>query len=693
MPDQPNQPGQRNIASQGDHNVNVSGDRATIHVHQAPPLPPPSPRHQLRAPVSDFVGREKQINDLLAALRTGGQSNTASISGISGLGGIGKTELALVVAAHLAAEYPDAQLLVELHGAEAQPRATAEALADCICAFLGADARRNLPEDEASLKRLYLECLTGKRVLVVLDNAADAAQIHPLLPPPGCAVLVTSRETLHLPGLLARVQLDELAPAEARKLLQEMTAVARGPKGIEDTVADQICYLCGYLPLAVRAAGGLLDVTPDLDAADYAKELHDERQRLALQYTNAEGRTVSVEASFMLSYRRLSVAAARVFRALAVFPADFDGAAVEAIAADAGHKQLSELLRRNLVRYDAVTKRYWLHDLVRVFANAQTTDEAERAEWQAEHSSYFCGLLAKARDLYLAGGGQVTAGLALYDREHVNIAAGQSWAINCSTDDDAALYLCMVYPDAGAYIFDLRAHPREQIRWLEAQLVAARRLKRLDMEGHALGNLGVAHSNLGETCKAIEFYNQRLVIAQKIGDRCGESIVLSNLGVAHKDLGETRTAAEFYERALVIAHQIGDRRGESAVLGNLGNIYFLLDETSRAIEHYEKYLLIARETGDRRGEGLALGSLGGGYKKLGEIPRAIDYYVQSLFIAREIGDRRSEGTTLWNLALLWEQLDDREQAITSAASAFSILVEIEDSRAKMVCAALAEWRQ
>jgi hypothetical protein len=325
--------------------------------------------------------------------------------------------------------------------------------------------------------------------LVVLDNAADATQILPLLPPPGCAVLVTSRETLHLPGMRTRIQLEELAPAEARALLQEMAAAARVP----DEVADRICFLCGYLP---RAAGALLDVTPDLDAADYAEELRGERERLALRYTNAEGRTVSVEASLLLSYRRLPDDAARVFCALAVFPADFDGAAVEAIAADAGHKQLSELLRRNLVRYDAATRRYRLHDLARVFAAAQTTDEAERADWQHSHARYFCELLAKADELYLAG--QVMAGLALYDREAANIAAGQAWAAERVTENDAAARLAMDYADAGAYAIQLRLHSCEQIDWLTAQLAAARQLNQRQMEGNALGNLGLAYANLSE---------------------------------------------------------------------------------------------------------------------------------------------------------------------------------------------------
>ena len=589
-------------------------------------------------------------------------------------------------------------------------------------AFVGVEAQ--LPEDLATLTKLYRDCLTGQRVLVLLDNAADADQIRPFLVPGGCALLVTSRETISLPKM-KRIRLEELPPDKARELLREIA-----PR-VTEAIADQICYLCGYLPLAVRAAASLLDVTPDLEPAEYAAELSDERKRLELKYANAEGHEISVEASFNLSYTRLSEESARVFRSLSVFPASFDAAAEETICQDAKHKCLSELLRRNLVIFDEAERRYRLHDLARVFANAQLSED-DREDLKLYHAQHFCRVLAEADDLYLKGGEQVVKGMALFDRERTNIETGQAWAASRSDAIPTAAELCIKYPNAGVYVLSLRQHPRERIGWLEMQLAAARRLKRREDEGVALGNLGLAYAalgetrkaiefyeqriaiareigdrrgegnalgnlgnaylNLGETRKAIEFYEQALVIDREIGDRRGEGADLGNLGLAYADLGETHKAIEFYEQALVIDREIGDRRGEGADLGNLGLAYADLGETHKAIEFYEQALVIDREIGDRRGEGADLGNLGLAYADLGETRKAIEFYEQALVIAREIGDRRGEGTDLWNTALALDTLGDRESAIVHAEAALTIREEIEDPRAAKVREQLAEWR-
>ncbi len=719
MPDQISQPGQHNIASHGDHNINATGDNPTINVFNTPPER--SAKHQLRAPVGDFVGRENEIAELIAELTNGGQ---VGISGISGLGGIGKTELAMVVANLLLPNYPDAQLLVELRGTDPQPRRAEDALAECVRAFVGVEAR--LPDDRDTLVKWYRDCLSGQRVLVVLDNAADADQVRPFLVPAGCALLVTSRETISLPKM-KRIRLEQLPPDKARELLREIAS------RVSESVADQICFLCGYLPLAVRAAASLLDVTADLDPAEYAAELGDERRRLELKYANAEGHQISVEASFNLSYARLSVETARVFCGLAVFPAAFDAAAAETICQDAGHKHLSELLRRNLVIFDEAERRYRLHDLARVFANAQLSDD-EREELKLNHAQHFCDVLGEAGELYLKGGEQVVKAMALFDRERLNIEAGQAWAASRSDAVPAAAELCLSYvgPLGVNHVLQLRQHSREQIRWLEIQLAAARRLKQPDYEGAALGNLGSAYAGLGETRKAIEFYEQYLAIAREIGDRRGEGIALGNLGIAYKNLGETRKAIEFheqylaiareigdrhgegnalgnlgnayadlgeprkaiefYEQALVIDREIGDRRGEGADLGNLGSAYYLLGETRKAIEFYEQYLAIAREIGDRRGEGNALGNLGLAYADLGETRKAIEFYEQQLVIVREIGDRHGEGNALWNWADELEKLGERDQAIAHAEAALTIYEAIEDPWAARVREQLAEWR-
>jgi hypothetical protein len=146
----------------------------------------------------------------------------------------------------------------------------------------------------------------------------------------------------------------------------------------------------------------------------------------------------------------------------------------------------------------------------------------------------------------------------------------------------------------------------------------------LDSDGNALGNLGSAYADLGETRRAIEFYEQQLVIACEIGNRRGEGNALDNLGSAYYSLGDARRAIEFYEQQLVVTREIGDRRGEGNALGNLGNAYLSLGDARKAIEFYEQVLVIARDAkhGDRRGEGTVLGNLGLAYAALGDARRA-----------------------------------------------------------------------
>jgi tetratricopeptide (TPR) repeat protein len=630
--------------------------------------------HQLRAPVGDFVGRSKEIETLVNALRNG------SHVGINGMGGIGKTELALVIAARVADNYPDAQFFINLQGSEANPRSPDEVLAICIRAFLGPETK--LPEDLDQLLQLYRGHLTRKRALLLFDNAADSGQIQRLLPPPGSVVMVTSRQAVTLPGI-TRFKLNPLTDDEAQKLLLK---IARHAK----PAAGQICELCGYLPLAIRAAGSLLAVTDDLDPVAYTTQLKDERKRF--EHIGKEGVEIDVAASFNLSYERLSPPAALVFRLLSVFAGTFDATGEETVCDDKEHVQLTELVRRSLVLFDSSTKRYRLHDLARLFANSKLSDE-ERAIGQKRHAIHYNAVLVAADRFYLQGGQDLARGLGLFDLEWANIQAGQAWvaAQDFETDQELAR-LSLTYGWAGAFILDLRQHPRERIRWLERALTVAQGLKDRDNEGVTVGNLGSCYLKLGDVRKAIELYEKRLVIAREIGDHQGESNAVGNLGVAYKKLGDYQKATHFYEQRLVIARRIGDRRGEGNTLGNLGNVYEEQGEIPKAIELYEQRLEIARDMGDKRGEAVALNNLGLAHDHLDQPAKAIEFYEQALIIDREIGDRDGEGTDLWNMSLALERLGRRDQAIARAEQSLVLREQMEDPRAEKVRAQLAAWR-
>jgi len=613
-----------------------------------------SPLHQLPPPPADFTGRETDLAELRAAVESGG----VTISGVRGMGGIGKTALALRLAQELAPQYPDAQIYFDLQGVSANPVSPTQAMGHVIRAF-HPDVR--LPESEAETVALYRSALHDRRALLLMDNAADADQVRPLIPPQGCFLLVTSRFLFHLPGLQVK-DLNELRPADARAFLLRIA-----PR-IGDQ-ADRIAGVCAGVPFALRQAAGTLLVRPDLSPASYASRLASGNARLGL-----------IEAALSLSYDLLPEELACRWRTLSVFSTDFDApaaAAVWDVEQEPAETSLGALVRRSLV--EGNNGRYRLHDLARVFADNRCGED-ERSGAQRSHAKHYLSVLAHANDLYRQGGPALLRGLRLVDLEWANIRAGQAWAADLTASDQETAELACKYPHTGAYCLVLRLHPSEWIGWLETALKVARQLGRRQWKSHFLGDLGNAYAVLGETRRAIEFHEQALAIAREIGDRRGEGIITGNLGNAYAALGENHRAIEFYEQALVIAREIGDRRGEGNATGNLGNAYASLGENHHAIEFYEQHLAIARKIGDRYGEGNATGNLGNAYAALGETRRAIEFYEQALVIAREIGDRHGEGNATGNLGNAYLALGETRRAIEFYEQRLATAREIGDRR-------------
>jgi tetratricopeptide (TPR) repeat protein len=575
----------------------------------------PVPR-QIPAPPKDFIGRTEEIDDLLASFDRG-----ATITGLRGLGGIGKTALALVLAKKLASRFPDGQLFVDLRGTSENPLTPAEAMAQVIRAYL---PEAKLPEGESETAGLYRSVLAGNRILLLLDNAAGREQVEPLLQPPGCAVIVTSRSKFALPGLEEK-DLDVLPLEDAKKLLLEIA-------GSIGSRAEELARLCGRLPIALRNAAYALAERKDLRVDEYLKRLKDARKRLEL-----------VEASFSLSYELLSPERQRLWSMLSVFPADFDragAAAVWKMESDSAAEALSDLFKLSLVEYLEATGRYHLHDLARDFA-ASRLEAAAEAEARQRHAVHYHRVLWGANNLLLNGGESLRAGLELFDSEWMNIQAGQVWAESNTVTSTGIAQICSDFAGAGS-ILGLRLHPRDNVRWLKAALVAARQIKNKDAEVAHLGNLGNAYAYLGEARKATEYYEQALVIDREIGDRRGEGNALVNLGLACANLGGARKATEYYEQALAIDREIGDRGREGTALGNLGLAYSHLGETRKAIEYYDQALAISREIGDRRGEGAELGNLGLALDKLGHREEAIRRTEEALKIFDQIESPSAE---------------------------------------------------
>jgi tetratricopeptide (TPR) repeat protein len=674
-----------------------------------------SPLHQLPPPPADFTGRTAELRELRAAIENGG----IHISGLQGQGGVGKTALALKLAEELSPNYADAQIYLDLKGVSENPLTAAEAMSHVLRTF---HPEAKLPEKEEDLRAQYLSVLHNKRALLLMDNAKDAAQVKPLIPPPDCALLVTSRLHFVLPGLQAK-NLETLPLPDAKDLLLQIAPRISGE-------AEAIARLCGYLPQALRLAASAIAVRVNLEPKDYAKQLADEKNRLELLAGDDE----SVTASITLSYNLLDPETQKRWRTLAVFPDTFNSIAAAAIwevEDNPAQEALSRLLQFSMLEWNDVTKRYRLHDLMRDFAGKQLTP-AERRLAAARHATHFLAVLEAVAERYRAGGRSVMHSLTFFDLERGNIQAGQSWAADQAAKDLQAARLCNSYPRAGGYCLALRLVPRDLVQWLEAALAAARSLEdraaegqhlthlgivlrdlgetrhaveRLDGaltifrdignrqgEGAALGNLGNAYLQLGEFRRAIEFNRQHLTIAREVADRQGESNALGNLGAAYGALGEVPQAVEYLEQRLTVAREIGDRKGEGSTLGNLGNAHYALNETQRAIECYELSLAIKREIGDRIGESNTLGNLGNVCFDKDELRPAIQYYEEQLAIVRKVGFRSGEASGLWNISLVMDKLGDRKRAIEHAEAALKILEEIDDPRTAEVRKQIDIWR-
>jgi tetratricopeptide (TPR) repeat protein len=670
--------------------VLVAGDNNVVTINQSEPNRLRS-LHQLPPAPADFTGRAAHIRGILADFEKG---RGAAISGLTGLGGVGKTALGLVVAERLKDGYSDAQLYLDLKGTTA-PLTVLDIVRHVLLSFEPTADLRAL--DENNMLAAYQSVLHDKKALLFFDNARSAAQITPLRPPATCAMLVTSRWNFSMPGLTPH-KLGVLTEQEAGDFL-----LALCPR--VGAHAAELVNACGCLPLALRIAGSFLQVNPHWKVEAYLAQLTDTRLRLAALQSSRDQAELSepdLQAAFALSCRQLQEEEQKRWRALGIFTSPFAAdaaAALWGVGEMGAANTLGLLMRYSLLDYNETTARYDLHDLLADYGRGQMGAGEER-EARIRHASHFMQVMQAANEMYLSGNDKLLPGLRLFDGEWEHIRAAQAWLAD-NKEDETAAELLMKYPN-GIYAFlDLRLAPRQMIGWLEPAVFVAKKLGNKQYEGVHLGNLGLAHSALGEAHEAIGFYEQALELTREIGDLQNEGKWLGNLGSVHAALGEVRKAIEYYQQALGIMREIGDRRNEGNWLGNLGLVYADLGEVRQAIEFHEQALGMAREIGDRRGEGIRLGNLGNAYAVLGETHKAIEFYEQALGITREIGDRSSEGNWLGSLGNAWSDSGEACKAIEFYEQALGITREIGDRQNEgswlgnlgLVYAALGEVRQ
>lgn len=651
-------------------------DQAPPAEPEAPssPAPEPTARYQLRSPVADFVGREHEVAQLVADLhRTLRSGHGAVISGVQGMGGIGKSELAYRAAYQVRDRFPDGQIILDLRGSGAEPLTSAQALQQAIRAF---DRTGTFPDDLHELQTRYRTVLHGRCVLILADDARDAAQVRPLLPPPGCALLVTSRQRFTLPGMIT-INLEQLPEDAACTLLR--TICPRLSAGEAQTLAR----LCGYLPLALRAAAGLLHNDPSLEVAAYLQRLADEQRLRHLR--DPDDPALDVAATLALSYAQLSPAQQSVFRQIGLVVADFSAALAQAlvsnnISAEEVAATLRLLLRRNLIMYDPARERWRLHDLVRDLAQhyAAAAEESGPTMWRYVRAVM---QMARATDAqFRMGGAEMLAALERFDAERAHIDTVHHWAaahIGTEEGDQLLLDAAAATSGIGVLRYDAR---RARIPQWERVYTVAQRLGNQRAAWLALDHLGSAYVDQGEDRRAIPYHEQALLTARTLDDRRTEGIAFDHIGRAHTYMGTPKQAIPYHEQALTIAHALGDQHLVGSSQSHLGHAHMYLGSLRRAIAYLNQALAIAGTLGSRRLEALVLHHLGRVYLMLGDVQHTADFSAAALNLARTLRDRQIEGYTQNSLGIVHLHRGDHQRAIASQQEALAAARGFNDRR-------------
>jgi tetratricopeptide (TPR) repeat protein len=621
----------------------------------------------LPAAPASFSGRQDVLDELLGALapRTAPGPATALVTAVSGMGGIGKTALA-VQAAQLALDrgwFEGGVLFTDLAGyGPARRLSPGQALKGFLQAL--AIPPKRIPRAERDRVRLYTSALAtyaaeGRRVLVVIDNASTHDQVRPLLPGDKInAAIVTSRDTLGL--LEARiVDLAVLDEAESVELLARVLQVARpGDTRIarEPGAAREIAAHCGGLPLALRIVAAMLADDPARPVRAMAANLADERDRLAeLAYADK-----AVRAAFDLSYRALDAEAARLFALLPVNPGPDLSTEAAARLADLGEGQarraLQRLARAHLIEPGA-DGRWRLHDLVRLFAQELPHEDRDAAfprllEFYASLTRA-AGARVNARD---ADPDDRAAALGWLDAEYRNLAA----AVDAAAGHPAhAVELAA----AMALFIDWRRHSHDWITPLTTARVAVRALDDPHTEADVLTSLGLAlvHADRFEEAGTVSLDAVR--IYRETGDRAGEGGALSNAGMALMGAGRFEDAVDACREAAEIFHDSGDLHSEGKALGNLGLALSTTGRYEDALEAHRHNLRIYEDLGDLQGRGRALNNLGNALRDVGRLEDAVAAWEDSARICRETGDQHNESQALGNLAAALHGLERFEEAV------------------------------
>ena len=649
------------------------------------PTPSPAPRQLPGAP-RWFTGRRAELETLLRysddVPSPVGVGDVVVISAIDGMAGVGKTALAVHAAHRLAERFTDGQLFIDLRGHTQghQPRTAAEAH-DWLLRALAVPPQQ-IPQDADERAALYRQRLAGTRTLIVLDNAADEAQIRPLLPgDAGCLVLVTSRRRLRGLDDASTLSLDVLPQADAVALLRSVAT--REHELAPDPVLAEIADLCGRLPLALRIAAALLRHRPAWSPEDLAALLRDQRQRLG---TLVDGDR-DLTAVFDLSYRSLGESHQRLFRHLGLLPGPDADAYAAAALADT-HPNAATGLLEVLVDHNLLTQhtpgRYWMHDLLRLYARALADrDPADSRDDALERLlDYYQHTAIRADELITRFPWPVPTGSAsTHEPDLPDADAAWTWLRTERPNLLAALNHAATHamPERSvALTAGLATLLRTDGTWSQAirlhtdAVAMARDLADRTYQAHALIQLGEVRGATGDYAGAGRDLCEALDLFRDLGDRRGQAQALTLLGHRHGLAGDYVSSQRDLQEAVSLYQSLDDRRGQSYALTLLGQERWTTGDYPGAARDLQVALDLCRELGDRRGQARCLIELAYVRQVTGDYPGATRNLHEALDMSRELDDLRAQADALALLGQVQRLTED----YPSAARALRVALEL-----------------
>ncbi len=669
---------------------------AAVHPRQLPP------------DIADFTGRTRDLDRLTTGLAAWqSDQRAAAILTISGTAGAGKTALAVHWAHQVADQFGDGQLYVNLRGyAPIRPLAAQEVLARFLRA-LGMSPDQ-IPGELDEAAAMYRSLLAGKRMLILLDNAAAAEQVRPLRPgTPHSLVLVTSRS--RMPGLTARdgavqVALDPLTAADAILLLRNL--LGRGRVDAEPEAAAEIAARCGFLPLSLRIAADHIANRTYLTLAELAIQLGGTSDRLDILAASDDAAT-TVRTVFSWSYLALAADAARMFRLVGLHAGpDISAAAAACLAGTTEQRarQLLDALAGVHLLEKTAPMRYRFHDLLGAYAADcahadESADNRASALWRlltwCLHAAVTATrILAPAQRVIAVGPAPphcaprplpgYSEALRWYGEEYGSLVAAVRLAAE-NNHDDIAWKLAATMQ----YYFDLRKSWTDWISTHEIGLMCARRSGDRCGEAWMLNDLGGVYFDLRRHEEALACISKALELRRAVGDRPGQVLCLNNLGIIYRERDQFDRAIGSGRQALALSRETGDRRGEAAALHGLGEIHRKRGRPEESLRRFEHSLALFRSVNERRGECFALHSIGETYHDLRRSGEGVPYVRQALAIRRQAGDRQGEGEALRTLGDLFADTDQPEAARQSWHQALAILDDLGDPKADAIRERLA----